>query len=158
MPAEIHITWDEAAIKRGLREPVVSAIGHGMSTLADQLVLGDETALPGLPGRPVGVRRRPVARPQSSGTLRSSIQKFRQGDGSWLVGPTDTTPSGELLGPMIESRHPAPLHRQPRPVAAAEPRHRARSSGRTSTTPAPPRSRSSRPAAESMAGVRIVIS
>ena len=98
MAAEIHVTWDEAAIKADC-ESASSAIGHGMETLADQLVSVMKQLCPVYsgPARKSG---------RGSGTLRSSITKFRQGDGSWLVGPTATTESGELLGPMIESGTP----------------------------------------------------
>jgi hypothetical protein len=93
---EITITLDEAAIRADCESPS-SAVGHGMSMIADQLVSVMKQLCPvspaGSPGHP-------------SGTLRSSIQKFRQGDGSYLVGPTATTESGELLGPMIEQGTP----------------------------------------------------
>ena len=155
MPGEIHVTWDEAAIRADC-ETESSAIGHGMSMLADQLVLAMKQLCPVSPGgrSASGGGRWPA---RSSGTLRSSIQKFRQGDGSWLVGPTDTTPSGELLGPMIErgtpphsidSHGPWPL-RNPDTGQVFGPHV-----NHPGTSPQP----FIAPAAESMAGVRIVVS
>jgi hypothetical protein len=94
VPGDITITWDEAAIRADV-ESESSAIGHAMSMLADQLVSVMKQLCP---VSPVSSGR--------SGTLRSSIDAFRQGDGSWLVGPTAQTESGELLGPMIEQGTP----------------------------------------------------
>jgi hypothetical protein len=105
VPAEITVVWDDAAIKIDC-ESESSAVGHGMSQMADQLVSVMKQLCPvspaGSPGHP-------------SGTLRSSIQKFRQGDGSYLVGPTATTENGELLGPMIEKGTPPHIIRSKGP-------------------------------------------
>jgi hypothetical protein len=103
---EVHVVWDDAAAKL-FCEVDGGSVAHAMSRLADGLVLSMKYHCPvytGPPRGPVPGHPRQVAR--RSGTLRSSIRKFRQPDGSYLIGPTDVTASGELLGPMIEDGTP----------------------------------------------------
>jgi hypothetical protein len=96
----IRITWDDAAIRAACASPS-SQIGRAMETLAGHLQSEMKRRCPVSPaGRSESGQGRWPAR--KSGTLRSSIERFRQPDGSWLVGPTDKTESGEFLGPMIE--------------------------------------------------------
>jgi hypothetical protein len=104
MAKVISITWDEAAVRAECASPT-SGIGRALETLAGHLQSEMKRRCPVSPhGRSESGGGRWPAR--SSGTLRSSIEKFRQPDGSWLVGPTDKTASGEFLGPMLERGTP----------------------------------------------------
>ena len=104
----VRVTWDDAAVKLATQSPH-GAVGRAMGRLADSAVLimkyrapvyhGPERIGPVLPGHPRQVARR-------SGTLRSSIRKYRQDDGSYLIGPTDMVgppwAPPQFLGPLIE--------------------------------------------------------
>lgn len=100
--AAARVVFDDAAIKLSI-EDEHSEVGRAMGRLADSAVLTMKLLCPvsprdqagPAPGHPRQVARR-------SGTLRSSIRKFRQPDGSYLVGPTDEIGPGQLLGPLIE--------------------------------------------------------
>jgi hypothetical protein len=123
MAGDVRVVFDDAAIKLDC-EKRGGAVDRGLSLLADACVLSMKFRAPVYSGPPRGPRPghpRQVAR--RSGTLRSSIRKFRQPDGSYLVGPTDMVgpPWGppRFLGTMIElgtpahditSRGPWPLH------------------------------------------------
>jgi hypothetical protein len=100
----IRITWDDAAVRAACANPS-SGLGRALETLAGHLQSEMKLRCPVAPSdrSSSGNGRWPARR---SGTLRSSIEKFHQPDGSWLVGPTDKTPSGEWLGPMIENGTP----------------------------------------------------
>lgn len=102
--ANIRITWDENAIKLACASPS-HPIGRAMETMAGRLVTEMKARCPvSRDGRSAsGGGRWPARR---SGQLRSSIQKFRQPDGSWLVGPTDKLPDGTFLGELIEKGTP----------------------------------------------------
>lgn len=98
--ARVAVAWDDAAIRMDCASPA-TPVGRGLARLADKAVLEMKQRIPvgkpqtgPLPGHPRQVARRP-------GTLRSSVRKIRQGDGSYLIGPTDTV-NGQLLGPLIE--------------------------------------------------------
>lgn len=102
--AEIRITWDDAAIRADTASES-SAIGRALETLAGHLQTEMKQRCPVSPaGRSESGGGRWPAR--QSGTLRSSIEKERQPDGSWLVGPTDKTESGEWLGILVEKGTP----------------------------------------------------
>jgi hypothetical protein len=113
MAGDVSITYDDAAVRLDIQRPG-GPVDRAMSQLADGVVLSMKYRAPVYHGPPrtgpAPGHPRQVAR--ASGTLRASIRKFRQGDGSWLVGPTDTVgpPWGppRLLGPMIE--HGTPPH------------------------------------------------
>lgn len=109
--AEVRIVWDDAAIRLSIEAPA-GKIGRAVDKLADGVVLSMKARCPVYsgperggpePGHPRQVRR-------ASGTLRSSIRKFRQPDGSYLIGPTDMVgpPWGppRFLGPLIERGTP----------------------------------------------------
>lgn len=103
--ANIRITWDEAAVRADCASPN-TAVGRAMETLAGHLQSEMKRRCPVSPhGRPESGRGRWPAR--QSGTLRNSIVKVRQPDGSWLVGPTDKTEDGQFLGPLLERGTPA---------------------------------------------------
>jgi hypothetical protein len=103
--AEIRITWDDAAVRAECAN-TSSALGRALETMAGHLQSEMKLRCPVSPaGRSESGGGRWPAR--SSGTLRASIEKFHQPDGSWLVGPTDKTPSGEYLGALIENGTPA---------------------------------------------------
>jgi hypothetical protein len=91
---EVHVVWDDAAAKL-FCEADGGPVARAMSQLADGLVLSMKYHCP---VSPVDSGR--------SGTLRSSITKFRQPDGSYLVGPTALTDGGQLLGPLLEDGTP----------------------------------------------------
>jgi hypothetical protein len=96
----LRITWDEAAIRADCANSS-SAVGRALENLAGHLQSEMKRRCPVSPaGRSESGGGRWPAR--QSGTLRASIEKFHQPDGSWLVGPTDQTPSGEFLGPLLE--------------------------------------------------------
>lgn len=94
----VEIVWDDAAIKLSAVSPS-GAIAQGMELLAGELVNEMKRRCPVAPQDRPATRRWPARR---SGTLRSSIRRFRQPDGNYIVGPTDRTASGDFLGPMIE--------------------------------------------------------
>jgi hypothetical protein len=121
--AQVNVYWDEAAIKLDTTSPS-GPVGRAMRRLADAAVLEMKARCPVYtgpergpkPGHPRQVARR-------SGTLRNSIRAFRQPDGNYIIGPTDTVgppwSRPQLLGGMIEfgtpphiiaSRGPWPLH------------------------------------------------
>ncbi len=101
MANDIHVIWNDAAIKLlPVSDPRVMAA-------AERLAAGAEIAMKFLcPVSPVG----PL---HESGNLRRSIHRFRQPDGSWIIGPTasyaeyvnnDTRPH------IIRSHGPWSLH------------------------------------------------
>lgn len=93
MAADVTVVFDDAAIKLTCEDPG-SEVGRAMGRLADSAVLTMKYLCPVAPrdqAGPTAGHPRQVAR--RSGTLRSSIRKFRQSDGGYLVGPTD------LVGP-----------------------------------------------------------
>ena len=98
--AEIRITWDDAAIRADCASPS-SAVGRALETLAGHLQSEMKRRCPVSPEDRLesGQGRWPARR---TGTLRASIEKFRQPDGSWLVGPTDKLPDGTFLGILLE--------------------------------------------------------
>jgi hypothetical protein len=88
---DVRVVWDEAAVKI-FAEAEDGPVGRAMSRLADGVVSSMKFRCPVSPwdsGR--------------SGTLRSSIQKFRLTDGSYLIGPTAKTDDGTPLGPLLEN-------------------------------------------------------
>lgn len=95
MPNDVHVVWDEAAVRLFAADPH-GAVARAMDQLADGVVFSMKFRCPVSPVGPL----------HKSGELRASIQKFRQPDGSYLVGPTKTVgpPWGapRFLGPMIE--------------------------------------------------------
>lgn len=100
--AQVRVVWDEAAVKLSCASPS-TPVGRAMSRLADDLasevkrrapVYNGPPRIGPTPGHPRQVARQP-------GTLRSSVKKFRQPTGSFLVGPTDMV-GGQFLGPMLE--------------------------------------------------------
>lgn len=104
--ADATVVFDDNAIKMSCEDPA-SEVGRAMDRLADSAVLTMKFLCPVSPRDqvgPVGRHTRQVAR--RSGTLRSSIRKFRQADGEYLVGPTDRVgpPWGppQFLAPLIE--------------------------------------------------------
>jgi hypothetical protein len=92
--ADVHVIWDDAAVKLWSEDPL-SDVGRAMDRLADGVVLSMKYHCP---VSPVDSGR--------SGTLRSSIMKFRQPNGDYFIGPTAKTDDGRFLGPMIESGTP----------------------------------------------------
>jgi hypothetical protein len=92
--ADAHVVWDDAAVKLMCESPD-TVVGQAMDRLADGVVLSMKFRCP---VSPVSSGR--------SGTLRSSIMKFRQPDGSYLIGPTALTDDGIPLGPLIENGTP----------------------------------------------------
>src|SRR5262249_39040616 len=86
--ADVRVTFDEHAISLLARDPGVQAF---MDRLAGELVNEMKRRCP----------VSPVGRLHRSGTLRSSIHAFRQGDGSILVGPT-----ADYAGYVIEGTPP----------------------------------------------------
>lgn len=98
--AVITVAWDDAAIRMDA-SAVGGPVDRAMSRLADRALLTMKTLAPVYTGPPrVPTRRDPV--PRRSGTLRSSISKFRQPDGSYIIGPTDQVGPGVFLGALIE--------------------------------------------------------
>jgi hypothetical protein len=100
---QVRVVWDDAAIKLDTTDPN-GPVDRAMSRLADGAVHSMKFRCPVYHGPRRGPRPghpRQVAR--DSGTLRSSIRKFRLADGSYLIGPTDEVAPGVLLGPMIET-------------------------------------------------------
>lgn len=99
--ADVTVVWDEAAVKADIANPS-SAVGQGMARIAAGVVVHMKALCPVAPVSRPPSRRWPA---RKSGTLRSSIRAFRQGDGGYLIGPTDRTGrlgDGPLLGPMVE--------------------------------------------------------
>jgi hypothetical protein len=92
--ADVTVVWDDAAVKI-MCEDEHSVVGQAMSRLADGVVLSMKYRCP---VSPVSSGR--------SGTLRSSIMKFRQVDGSYLIGPTALTDDGTPLGPLVNNGTP----------------------------------------------------
>jgi hypothetical protein len=102
--AVISVTWDEAAIRVDTQQ-AGGPVDRAMSRLADEALLVMKRLAPVYSGPPrVPTRRDPV--PRRSGTLRSSIAKFRQPDGSYVIGPTDQVSPGVFLGALIERGTP----------------------------------------------------
>jgi hypothetical protein len=104
--AEAVITWDDAALSASVHAPS-GPVARGLARIADLAVLQMKRRIPvyhgpprigPVPGHPRQIARRP-------GTLRSSVRKIRQNDGSYLIGPTDMV-GGQLLGPLIERGTP----------------------------------------------------
>ena len=95
MANDVHVVWDENAVKLFAEDPH-GAVARAMDQLADGVVFSQKFRCP---VSPVGSEHR-------SGELRSSIQKFWQPDGSYLVGPTKMVgpPWGppRFLGPLLE--------------------------------------------------------
>ncbi len=115
MAGDVRVVFDDAAIKLDT-ERQGGAVDRGMSLLADAVVLSMKFRAPVYSGPPRGPRPghpRQVAR--RSGTLRNSIRKFRQPDGSYLVGPTDQVGAGQFLGTMIELGTPPHIIRSTGP-------------------------------------------
>jgi hypothetical protein len=104
--AQAVITWDDAAIHASVVSPS-GPVERGMRRIADRAVFEMKRRLPVYTGPPrtgpVPGHPRQIAR--RSGTLRSSVRAFRQGDGDWLIFPTDMV-GGQLLGPLIERGTP----------------------------------------------------
>jgi hypothetical protein len=94
----ISVVWDDTAIKLSATSQG-GAVAQGMALLAGELVNEMKRRCPVAPHDRPATRRWPARR---SGTLRTSITRFKQPDGSYLVGPTDRTASGDFLGTMIE--------------------------------------------------------
>jgi len=91
---DVHVVWDDAAVKIFAESPD-TVVGQAMDRLADGVVLSMKFRCP---VSPVSSGR--------SGRLRSSIMKFRQADGSYLIGPTALTSDdgdGIPLGPLVEN-------------------------------------------------------
>lgn len=117
--AEVSVVWDDAAIQLATQQPG-GPVDRAMSRMADEAMAVMKALAPVYSGPERGPRPghpRQVAR--RSGTLRSSIRKFRQDDGSYLIGPTDQVAPGTFLGALIEhgtaphlitSTGPWPLH------------------------------------------------
>lgn len=104
--AVINVVWDDAAIQLSARE-AGGPVDRAMSRLADEALLTMKRLAPVYTGPPrVPTRRDPV--PRRSGTLRSSVRKFRQDDGSYIIGPVDQVAPGVFLGALIE--HGTPPH------------------------------------------------
>ena len=98
----VSSSWDDAAIRESAENPA-GDVGRAMRTLADETVRIMKSLAPvysGPPRGPVPGHPRQIAR--RSGTLRSSIQHFRQPGGNYLIGPVDQVAPGVFLGPMIE--------------------------------------------------------
>jgi hypothetical protein len=112
MAGDVRVVFDDAAVKLDCERPGTQ-VDRGMSLLADGAVLSMKFRAPVYSGPPRGPRPgHPRQVQRASGTLRSSIRKFRQPDGSYLIGPTDTVgppwSAPQLLGPLIE--HGTPPH------------------------------------------------
>ena len=104
--ARAVIRWDDAAIQASVQAPA-GPVARGLNRIADLAVLQMKRRIPvyhgpprvgPVPGHPRQIARRP-------GTLRSSVRKIRQHDGSYLIGPTDRVDGG-FLGPLIERGTP----------------------------------------------------
>jgi hypothetical protein len=114
--ADVTIQWDAAAVRMWADDPA-GGVAWALSQLADELVMAMKAECPVAPHDTPPTRRNPAGR--RSGTLRSSIQKFRLDPTTYLVGPTDTTSDGQFLGQLInegtrphiiESHGPWSLH------------------------------------------------
>lgn len=112
MPAtRVGIVFDEHAIRLDMASPA-RPVGRAMSLLADRAVLTMKALCPVAPHDRPETARWPA---RASGTLRSSIRKFRLPDGSYLIGPTDKLPDGTFLAELISKGTPA------HPIDAAGP-------------------------------------
>lgn len=106
--AEIRVVWDDAAIRLDTQAPG-GPVDRAMSRLADEAMAVMKALAPVYTGPQRGPRPgHPRQAARRSGTLRSSIRKFRQHDGSYLIGPTDQIKPGTFLGALIE--HGTPPH------------------------------------------------
>lgn len=101
--AQIRVMWDDAAIRLDTQRPG-GPVDRAMSRLADEAVTVMKQLAPVYSGPQRGPRPgHPRQAARRSGTLRASIRKFRQADGSYLIGPTDQVAPGVFLGVLIES-------------------------------------------------------
>jgi hypothetical protein len=106
--ARVQVYWDDAAIKLATAQPG-GPVDRAMSRLADEAMAVMKQLAPVYAGPERGPRPgHPRQRARRSGTLRASIRKFRQQDGSYLIGPTDQVAPGTFLGALIE--HGTPPH------------------------------------------------
>lgn len=112
--ADIRVVWDDAAVKIDCQAPD-GPVDRAMSKLADSCVLTMKYKAPVYHGPRRGPKPgHPRQSDRKSGQLRASVTKFRQSDGSWLIGPTDMV-GGKLLGPMIDRGTPPHLIRSSGP-------------------------------------------
>jgi hypothetical protein len=101
--AQIRVLWDDAAIRLDTQR-AGGPVDRAMSRLADEAMLVMKQLAPVYSGPRRGpTTGHPRQAARASGTLRSSIRKFRQADGSYLIGPTDQVAPGVFLGLLIES-------------------------------------------------------
>jgi hypothetical protein len=96
MAGDVYAVWDDAAVKLWT-DDAAGPVAAMMDRLADGLVLSMKYRCPVSDGSDPD---------RIPGTLRNSITKFRQPDGSYLVGPTATTAGGLPLGPLVEDGTP----------------------------------------------------
>jgi hypothetical protein len=110
--ATVEVHWDDAAIALSTRQPG-GPVDRAMSRLADEAMVIMKQLAPVYSGPPrVGpTPGHPRQTARRSGTMRSSIRKFRQSDGSYLIGPTDEVKPGTFLGALIERGTPAHIIR-----------------------------------------------
>lgn len=157
MAGDVQVVFDDAAV-RLYCERQGGEVDRGMSLLADAVVLSMKFRAPVYSGPPRGPRPgHPRQAARRSGTLRNSIRKFRQPDGSYLVGPTDQVGPGQFLGAMIELGTPPHIIRStgPWPLFNAA---TGQSFGRVVHHPGTRPHPFIRPAAEDLNGRRIRIS
>ena len=160
--AQVSIVWNAAAVQVACEDPS-NGIGRAMSQIADRAVSSMKRHCP---VSPVSSGR--------SGTLRSSITKFRQPDGSYLIGPTATVgppwQPPQFLGPLVEggtgphpidSHGPYPLRDKAgrifgRPVYIGPAGHKQLHHWHVNH-PGTPAQKFVEPAARELAGIRITI-
>lgn len=93
------VVWDDAAVQVSIEAPD-GKVGRALNRLADGVVFSMKFRCPVSPPGPL----------HRSGELRASIRKFRQPDGSYLIGPTATTGDHHtFLGPLVERGTPPHL-------------------------------------------------